>query len=317
MPVASNTVASTSGRIPRRRTGRAPIVRTCTATVACSPARNAATVRASRLSRGRCSSSSPTVFRPSARDPVGELPRGRRRAARAGARDAASAPARRAARARRSARSMAERAAVRRRRAAHDAAAVATAAGAGVRDRVSSPASQAPIMIALGAAWTSDAARLLGGEQPPVGRLAAVAQLQLDAAVRRMPSISPSAERRILAGEHADQLGRAAPSSPPSASAASTARKRLDAARPRRPPRSPTKPTASPRCEAPLRVVARGRRDRAGAHARERLVSACAFSSTERSGASATAAARPACWLVVGATRHLLVRQLARHARRP
>ena len=56
--------------MPRLRTGRALIRRTSTATVACSPARSAATVRASRLSLGRCSSSSPTVLSPSARIPL-------------------------------------------------------------------------------------------------------------------------------------------------------------------------------------------------------------------------------------------------------
>ena len=69
LPVASRTVASTSGRIPRRRTARMAIVPTATATVACSPARRAATVRVSRLARGRCTSRSPTVLRPSACSP--------------------------------------------------------------------------------------------------------------------------------------------------------------------------------------------------------------------------------------------------------
>ena len=64
-PVSSATVASTSGRIPRRRTGREVIERTSTTTVACSPGRRASTVRASRRSRGRCSRRSPTVWRPS------------------------------------------------------------------------------------------------------------------------------------------------------------------------------------------------------------------------------------------------------------
>ena len=76
LPVASWTVACTSGRMPRRRTARAEIARTCTATVACSPGASAATVRASRLSRGRCSSSSPTVVRPSVRIPSASLPAG-------------------------------------------------------------------------------------------------------------------------------------------------------------------------------------------------------------------------------------------------
>ena len=64
-PVPSTTVASTSGRIPRRRTGREAMERTSTTTVAVSPATSCATERASRRSRGRCSSRSPTVTRPS------------------------------------------------------------------------------------------------------------------------------------------------------------------------------------------------------------------------------------------------------------
>ena len=76
LPVASATVACTSGRIPRRRTGRLEIVRTRTATVACSPGRSAATVRAWRLSLGRCSSSSPTVHSSSARSARAILPAG-------------------------------------------------------------------------------------------------------------------------------------------------------------------------------------------------------------------------------------------------
>ena len=66
IPVSSATIASTSGFIPRRRTGRLAIERTSTTTVAPSPAVSVATVRASRRSRGRCSSRSPTVSRPSA-----------------------------------------------------------------------------------------------------------------------------------------------------------------------------------------------------------------------------------------------------------
>jgi len=74
LPVASNTVASTKGFMPRLRTGRAAILRTCTATVACSPAFSAATVRASRLSLGRCSSSAPTLVSPNASKPSASLP---------------------------------------------------------------------------------------------------------------------------------------------------------------------------------------------------------------------------------------------------
>jgi hypothetical protein len=65
-PVASATVASTSGRIPRRRTERERIDLTSTTTVADSPGTSVATVRASRRSCGRCSSRSPTVSSPSA-----------------------------------------------------------------------------------------------------------------------------------------------------------------------------------------------------------------------------------------------------------
>ncbi len=65
IPVSSATTASTSGFIPARRTGRLPIERTSTTTVAPSPAVSVATVRASRRSRGRCSSRSPTVKSPS------------------------------------------------------------------------------------------------------------------------------------------------------------------------------------------------------------------------------------------------------------
>ena len=49
-PLPSATVASTSGRMPRRRTGRATIERTSTTTVAVSPGCSSATVRASRRS---------------------------------------------------------------------------------------------------------------------------------------------------------------------------------------------------------------------------------------------------------------------------
>ena len=65
IPVASATCASTSGFIPRRRTGRLAIERTSTTIVAPSPGVSVATVRASRRSRGRCSSRSPTVSSPS------------------------------------------------------------------------------------------------------------------------------------------------------------------------------------------------------------------------------------------------------------
>src|SRR5271165_4428115 len=48
---------------------------------------------------------------------------------------------------------------------------------------------------------------LLGRQQPPVGRLSAVAQLELDPAVEHPVELAEP-DWRILAGEHADQLGR-------------------------------------------------------------------------------------------------------------
>ena len=65
VPVSSATTASTSGRMPRRRTGRLVIERTSTTTVAVSPGASSTIVRASWRSRGRCSSRSPTVWSPS------------------------------------------------------------------------------------------------------------------------------------------------------------------------------------------------------------------------------------------------------------
>ena len=64
-PLSSATVASTSGRIPRRRTDREVMLLTWTTTVALSPGTSSATARASRRSRGRCSSRSSTVASPS------------------------------------------------------------------------------------------------------------------------------------------------------------------------------------------------------------------------------------------------------------
>ena len=69
-PVSSATTASTSGRIPRRRTGRDVMERTWTSTVATSPGASSATVRASARSRGRCSSRSRTVSSPSRSAPL-------------------------------------------------------------------------------------------------------------------------------------------------------------------------------------------------------------------------------------------------------
>jgi hypothetical protein len=63
-PLSSATVASTSGFMPRRRTGRDVIERTSTTTVATSSGPSSAIVRASERSRGRCSSRSPMVSSP-------------------------------------------------------------------------------------------------------------------------------------------------------------------------------------------------------------------------------------------------------------
>ena len=65
-PVASLTTASTSGFMPRRRTGRELIERTSTITVAVSSGVSSPIVRASPESRGMWSSRLPTVVRPSA-----------------------------------------------------------------------------------------------------------------------------------------------------------------------------------------------------------------------------------------------------------
>ena len=69
-PLASATTASTSGRMPRRRTGREVMERTWTSTVATSPGTSSETVRAAARSRGRCSSRSPTVASPSRSAPL-------------------------------------------------------------------------------------------------------------------------------------------------------------------------------------------------------------------------------------------------------
>ena len=54
--------------------------------------------------------------------------------------------------------------------------------------------------------------------------------------------------------------------------------------------------------EAPVGVVARRRRDRAAAHARQRLPIAAAFSLADRAGEWATSAASAVCWLRDGTT---------------
>ena len=149
-PLSSATTASTIGRMPRRRTGRELIERTSTATVACSPCSSSATVRASRVSRGRCSSRSPTVCRPSAAaasrclspPPVS-------------ARPAFSAAARGP---------------------RHGAASSAAGSGGGgLRRR----------RVAGGPALRDRP--LLGGQQPPAARLPALAELELDAVRARAP----------------------------------------------------------------------------------------------------------------------------------
>src|SRR4051794_35719772 len=63
-PLASATVASTNGFIPRRRTGREVIERTSTSTVAVSSGCRSAIVIASPEPRGRWPSRSPTVTSP-------------------------------------------------------------------------------------------------------------------------------------------------------------------------------------------------------------------------------------------------------------
>src|SRR5215213_1731927 len=65
VPVASATTAVTSGFMPRLRTGRLVMDRTSAITVATSSTASSAIVRALWRSRGRCSSRSPTVSRPS------------------------------------------------------------------------------------------------------------------------------------------------------------------------------------------------------------------------------------------------------------
>ena len=63
---------------------------------------------------------------------------------------------------------------------------------------------------------TRAASRYSAREQPPVGGLAAVAQLELDRARRRRRSAATAGEveRRVLAREHADQLGAVARAPP-------------------------------------------------------------------------------------------------------
>ena len=63
------------------------------------------------------------------------------------------------------------------------------------------------------------------------------------------------------------------------------------------------KPTASPLLKRPWASSRAAGRDGAGAHARERLAERLGvLLDRDGPGASATAAASPACWLVVGAT---------------
>ncbi len=66
IPLPSATVATTSGFIPRRRTGRLLMLRTSTTTVEVSSVPSVAIVCASRRPRGRCSSRPPMVSIPRA-----------------------------------------------------------------------------------------------------------------------------------------------------------------------------------------------------------------------------------------------------------
>src|SRR5438309_7965680 len=205
LPVPSRTVACTSGRMPLRRTGRLAIDRTSTATVACSPARSAATVRACRESAGRCSSSSPTVCTPRARIACATRPRGSTRgwSRRLG----------------RTQRSGAASISLRRNGGPPKPRTVARAAWA---DAVSGGWLAAcalamccilislAVIPALSGVRRCDsrrAALLLGGEQPPVGGLSALAQLELDAGARDALDLR-QLQRRVLSREHADQLRR-------------------------------------------------------------------------------------------------------------
>ena len=102
--------------------------------------------------------------------------------------------------------------------------------------------------------------RLLSREQPPVGRLPAVLELELDRAGRERGD-RLGVEGRALPGDAGHELGvgrRARLSTASSVGAAS----------PHATSSSSTKPTASPTPKRPGGVVARGGRHRAGAHRR-------------------------------------------------
>ncbi len=294
VPVASATVASTSGRIPRRRTGRAAIARTST-----SDRRRLA--GAQRGDRARLAAVPRQVLeqvadrgRPSARMPSATLPRGsvsgassrcgrgqRTGAASSSARLSARPPANACAAARSGAPTAprrpcpASRCSSRASRAHHDRA-------GGRKRRATRPR----------AATSRSAAR----------RGAARARRRRRPAARSRPARAARPRRRA-----ADQLRRSPPS--PSASAASTARSVVRRVAPGD-DLVLTKPTASPLREAPLRVVARGRRDRAGAHAGERLRDRLRVLLDRAIGVEHDRAASPACWLVVRADHDLLVREL-------
>src|SRR5207244_12975452 len=64
-----------------------------------------------------------------------------------------------------------------------------------------------PVSVVVPRCKSRRAALLLGGEQPPVGGLSALAQLELDAVACEALDLC-QLERRILSREHADQLGR-------------------------------------------------------------------------------------------------------------
>src|SRR2546429_1341167 len=261
VPVASWTLASTSGRIPRRRTGRARIERTWTATVACSPIASVAMVRASRLSLGRCSSSAPTVSRPSEAKPSAIFPVGSSSGSSSregrGQKSGAAIIARRES-ARVEANAKGPRGAARdpRERCPEDVCSRDAAPMASHDDRTRGH---------KGGQWL---AVLLGREQPPVRRLVAVTELELHPAVEHRFDLL-EAHGRPLAGEHADELGR---------------RRALAWTRERLEDRAQGLAGVAPRehlvldeadrisaPEAPQRVVSRRRRDGAGAHPRERL----------------------------------------------
>src|SRR4029077_12243363 len=273
LPVSSNTVASTSGFIPRRLTGRAPIARTCTATVAASSTLRPLTVRASLLALGRCSSSAPTLVSPSVFKPSATLPEG-----------ATSGAFSRDGRGQRTG-------------ASRSCALVRSSAEANARGpRPPADTSVSPPCTGLactglacaglacaGLACTSLACadldisaphdalhrgrRLatgpsLGGQQPPVRGLSTLAHRQSDGALEHRFDF-PARHRRVLADQAADQFGALGQHRDHHAQRVRGIAPSADllADEPDR--------VAAP--ESSLGVVAGGARDRACAHARERF----------------------------------------------